>query len=219
MVRNADALFSFNGVNTDKQRSMDGPHPHGHAAARLWDKEWAAKTTRAIAARVWGNDVQVTTCFGGHENAVGASVPAAKFLYASSLDAHVDFHTLLDSSRTGGFQMMKLDLFAGPIGSTELPFSPAELYEKCPVAFKRLDNEWNGFAAGIRRRHQVETKTWNFRSSDADVRHDQIACLTTMHANVLATGTPQQHDALVAWMLSEMLQEVPSHGKALEHVP
>ena len=104
-------------------------------------------------------------------------------------------------------------LFEAVPGEPDGP-SLGELYKKCPVDFRRLDNTWNQLAASIRIGGGVDGTAWKPRSKDPEVITNQAICLLAVtSATVIDRSAEVQHmqDSVAAWMLHEMLAERPTY--------
>jgi len=82
-----------------------------------------------------------------------------------------------------------------------------ELSKECPEEFKQ-NNPWSDYAMKLFF-SGGNIKNWKWKSDDDEVKGRQFACF----CGLLGTfGLPHGYKkAIVGWMLSEMLQEVPEH--------
>lgn len=102
-------------------------------------------------------------------------------------------------------------LFERVPGESDGP-SIGELYRQCPTQFRQPDNEWNRFAADSRRGGGADGTKWRPRSKDPEVVTRQMGCFLAITATTVMDNSPvmqRMQDAVAAWMLHEMLAELP----------
>jgi hypothetical protein len=104
-------------------------------------------------------------------------------------------------------------LFAGIPGTPGGP-SLEDLYKQCPVEFRRLDSEWHRFATRFRLGGGANGTNWKTRSKDRGVITQQMLCFTAVSSATVmdkSSITCLMQDSVAAWMLSEMLTELPEY--------
>ncbi len=80
-----------------------------------------------------------------------------------------------------------------------------ELVKVCPEEFKNTDNAWRKFAQMVCS-HGARCKDWKWKFGKESV--EKIPWLTTLIKNTGGLSDEEVLD-LAAWMLSEMLSEIP----------
>lgn len=101
---------------------------------------------------------------------------------------------------------MKDQLFSGTVNIIGCLSNEHELVKHIPKEFRDWNNPWCRHSMDIFFRGG-NTKDWKWRSSDQQVRNQQLRCWKA----ALSSFETKHEDkvALVGWMLSKMLTEVP----------
>jgi len=89
-----------------------------------------------------------------------------------------------------------------------------ELAELCPQEFKERSNLWKGHAIWLKCKDDSYiyylARDWVWKSEDRSVRSRQLSCLLNLVNTKNDMISRNDISAVVGWMLSEMLNEVPN---------
>lgn len=101
----------------------------------------------------------------------------------------------------------ELELFAGEPDSCGGLSNEQELVRLCPMKFKYLGNKWSNYMDFFFS-HGTGNAHWDWKSQYESERKQQRICLVAIRGSFKITDNDKR--AILGWMLSEMLIEVPS---------
>ncbi len=87
----------------------------------------------------------------------------------------------------------------------------AELFKDCPDELKDPENPWNKFAANLRlSKGLVDHRVWKYKNNTLAIHQfGHIGFILLAAFGVDSRKVDAMQDAVLAWMFSEMLSELP----------
>lgn len=107
---------------------------------------------------------------------------------------------------------MAIQLFKATLVEPDAP-TLDDIFRQAPIQFRRLDNAWGQFAGQMIRAGGANATDWKFRSKDPETKIQQMECLSVVVSVAMRapdSETTYKANAVVAYMLSEMLTETPA---------